>query len=236
MGNVKPEISKPMTVSLLSRNYTVDAYYTLKPGLYKDLNLVNVVCLTPGDDTLRRVLRDAVQHAGGKEISTLVPESAVETYKADVRRIALEEAVRHVPALNDTQRVAVFDLDPLESDGIVLGKAQPLIIHFFGAAAGAVIPEAAIHHTAVGTVGKKPDRPGPLDRVKHIGIFVHRLCLIVLPAAVQGEGGFCFQGLKIPLYHLIEVDKPAVSVVDNLDFRRLLSEKYRGSANKKFAV
>jgi hypothetical protein len=38
--NVKPEISKPMTVSLLSRNYTVDAYYTLKPGLYKDLNLV----------------------------------------------------------------------------------------------------------------------------------------------------------------------------------------------------
>jgi hypothetical protein len=48
MGNVKPEISKPMTVSLLSRNCTVDAYNTLKPGLYKDINLVNVVCLTPG--------------------------------------------------------------------------------------------------------------------------------------------------------------------------------------------
>jgi len=154
-----------------------------------------------------------------------------------VRRIAIEKAVRRIPASDYVERVGTFELAALQPVGKNPGKTVPLAVDFTrGGIGGDVKSPAAVEHTGEGLRTEYPDSPCPLDVGEKLGVVVDDPGLAVQVTAVERDTYLCLQPLEVFLGHPVEVDQFEIGVIDYLDLGGVFGEEDGRAADEEFAV
>src|SRR3546814_2770755 len=115
-----------------------------------------------------------------------------------IRRVAVEETLRGIPAGNDIQCIGAFELTLLQSGCKYLGKPIPFGIDFSGGCIGCHIkPPTTGELTAERLRAKYPHGPGPFYVRKNVGIVVNDPCRADQVAAVETDSYFGFPSGEI---------------------------------------
>jgi len=154
-----------------------------------------------------------------------------------VRRIAIEKAIRGIPARDHIKCIGTFQLTIAEPFGEYSGKTVPLGIDLSGRGIRTYVKTpAAVKHAAERLGTEYPDGPCPFDSREHVRVVVYYPGLAVQVPAVQACAYLGFERGEVFLGYPVEIDEFPVGIVDDLHFGGALGKEYGGTANEGFTI